>query len=276
MEIQWPLAIFSLLAGCGGGLLAATGAAEWLSKSDKDGKVRFASLVAALGLLIIGGCASVLHLQHPANIMAAAVNLFSFSGISIELAMLGLNCIVAFIYLLAPKRGFEPSALKALGVVAMVVGALMAFAVGNGYVMEGRASWNTPILPLSYLASGLTCGVTLYLAISSLVSREAGSLQGLSVAAIVLGAAQLAAFCAFGVQAGFGHELLVFIGGAVVVGSLGTLAFSVASRKFAICWWGAFACALVGGLCFRAFMWLIGDGFFTAFSLAAGRAVLGI
>ena len=67
MAIQWPLLIFSLLAGCGGVTLASAGVAELLGVAKKT---RFIAVVVALVLLIVGGCASVLHLAQPANIMA--------------------------------------------------------------------------------------------------------------------------------------------------------------------------------------------------------------
>ena len=92
MAIQWPLVIFSLLAGAGGALLAFVGLSGVLGLAKK---ARVPAAVGALVLLVVGGCASVAHLAQPANIMAAAANVFSFSGISVELIMLGVNAIVA-------------------------------------------------------------------------------------------------------------------------------------------------------------------------------------
>ena len=85
MSIQWPLLVFSLLAGSGGALLAFTGVAEATGVAKKT---RNAAVACALVLLVVGGCASVVHLAQPANIMAAAANVFSFSGISVELIRL--------------------------------------------------------------------------------------------------------------------------------------------------------------------------------------------
>ncbi len=107
MEIQWPLVIFGLLAGCGGATIAFIGISEILGVGKK---ARIPAAIAAIILLIVGGCASVLHLGQPANIMAAAANVFSFSGISVEMIALGLNVIVAVVYLLLARSGNEAAA----------------------------------------------------------------------------------------------------------------------------------------------------------------------
>ena len=149
MAIQWPLVIFSLLAGAGGALLAFVGLSEVLGLAKK---ARVPAAVGALVLLVVGGCASVAHLAQPANIMAAAANVFSFSGISVELIMLGVNAIVAVAYVLT-ARGESANATKIVGIVGIVTGVAMTFVVGNGYVMEAQPNWNTPALPFAYLGS---------------------------------------------------------------------------------------------------------------------------
>ncbi|MFR4803016.1 MAG: hypothetical protein ACLT98_06715 [Eggerthellaceae bacterium] len=54
------------------------------------------------------------------------------------------------------------------------------------------------------------------------------------------------------------------------------LACAIFARKTPLAWWAVFAAALVGGIALRAAMWLAGTGFIDMFSLAAGRAVLGV
>ena len=80
MDIQWPLVVFGLLAGCGGATLAFVGLSEFLGIGRN---ARRPAALAALALLMVGGCASVAHLAQPANIMAAAANVLSLSGISV-------------------------------------------------------------------------------------------------------------------------------------------------------------------------------------------------
>lgn len=102
MAIQWPLAIFSLV-----GRLRRRHARVMAFAEVKGFGVnrRFPLAVAALVLIVVGGCASVAHLGNPANIMAAAANIGSLSGISVELIFLGASAVFAAAYAVAVKRG---------------------------------------------------------------------------------------------------------------------------------------------------------------------------
>ena len=101
MEIQWPLVLFSLIAGTGGSLFAFVALSELLGGKEKT---RFAATVTSLVLIVAGGCLSMLHLASPQNAFAALTNIFSFSGISIELMLLGLTFVVALAYAIVVKR----------------------------------------------------------------------------------------------------------------------------------------------------------------------------
>lgn len=146
MAIQWPLAIFSLLAGCGGGMLAFMAFAEVKGFGVNR---RFPLAVAALVLIVVGGCASVAHLGNPANIMAAAANIGSLSGISVELIFLGASAVFAAAYAVAVKRGASAGARKAIAIIAGVLGVILAFVTGNGYVMESQVNIASPANPLT-------------------------------------------------------------------------------------------------------------------------------
>lgn len=274
MSIQWPLVIFSLLAGCGGVTFAFVGVSELLGTAKK---ARSVATIVALAMLVIGGCASVLHLAQPANIMAAAANVFSFSGISVELIMLGINVILCVAYLLVSLKGASESAAKGIAIVGILTGLAMAFVVGNGYVMESQPNWNTPLLPIAYLGSGIGCGAAVFLSIHAALGsdegREGSALGIVAIAGLVL---QLVAFLGYGAAIGFAVDAAVYWGGAVLVGSVGAIACAVAARKTPAAWYGAAACALVGGLALRACMWMLGYGFIQGFALAASRSVLGI
>ena len=270
MAIQWPLLIFSLLAGCGGALLSSIGIAELLKIGKKTCKI--ASIVALI-LLIIGGCASVLHLGQPKNIMAAAANIFSFSGISVELIMLGINVVVAALYLILNAR--ENASAKIVAYIGIVTGVIMAFVVGNGYVMESQPNWNTITLPLAYLGSGLGCGVALFACLMAAKQEESLDIQKFSIYVIGAEAIQLICFLAYGAALGFSAEPALFWGGAIVVGSVCALCAAIAMRKQVAASYAACACALVGGVCIRALMWIVGTGFLTFFDAAAAHSILG-
>lgn len=271
MAIQWSLVIFSLLAGCGGILLAFVGLGEFLGIGKK---VRDRALIISLVLLIVGGCASVLHLGQPSNIMAAAANIFSFSGISVELILLGFNVIVAIIYLIARNSG--EGALKVLGVLGIIGGILIAFFTGNGYVMESQPHWNTITLPLAYLGTALAMGAALYLAL--LISADSGEEEIAKVKPFVLGCAAIALITVliYGFAGGLTSDVVAFWVCAVVIGGIGAVACAYFLPKQKSLAYATLACAVVGGLGIRCAMWIAGSGFLEFFQDASVRAVLGL
>jgi DMSO reductase anchor subunit len=271
MAIQWPLLVFGLLAGCGGGMLVFIGLSEILGVAKG---VRSTAAIIALILLIVGGCASVLHLGQPANIMAAAANIFSFSGISVELIFLGVNVLIALVYLIMRRRGSSEGSTKVVAIIGLITGVGMAFVVGNGYVMESQKNWDTIALPLSYLASGLAMGGTFFVAL--MVGGKVDAVEVKKINVWVLGALvlQAAMFLIYAAMTGFVLDTLVFWGCAIVIGTVAALACSLMVSQNANLAYGALACAVVGGIALRAAMWLAGSGFLAFFALAAVRGVL--
>lgn len=272
MEIQWPLVIFSLLAGCGGVTLAFAGLSAVLGIGEK---ARVPAAICSLVLLVVGGCASVLHLGQPANIMAAATNIFSFSGISVELIMLGASVIVALIFLLL-ARGDNAGGVKAVGVIGIVVGLVMAFVVGNGYVMVAQPHWNTPMLPLAYLGSGLAMGATLFASLMVATKAAVADVKKIMPYVVAATALQAIAFIAYAAVISFAVDALLFWGGALLVGSVGALVCAVLMPKTPTLAYAAFVCALIGGICLRALMWLVGTGYLAFFDMAAAYHVFGL
>lgn len=273
MEIAWPLVLFSLLAGAGGCTFAYVGLSELLKVGEG---ARFQTSVLALAITIVGGCCSVAHLASPQNVMAAVWNLGSFSGISLELIMIGITAIIMIVYLIVLKRSAEAAgARKALAVLGIIAGLLLAFITGHGYVIEAQAAWNTELLPLAYLGTALALGAFIYqsCAISAKVDAEdlaktarpvgAGALIG---AVTALAYAAYAGIAASPAVAGFG----VVVCGVVVTAVCGILV--IAKKQFAttiaVPVIGAIA-AFVGALSLRCFMWIVGGGFLTLFQIAS-------
>lgn len=278
MDIQWPLALFSLLAGCGGGMFAFAALAEL---KGFGGRRRFAVALAAAIVVVIGGCASVAHLGNPSNIMAAAANIGSLSGISVELIFLGATVVFGVSYAVAVKREASAGACKALAVIAGVLGVVLAFVTGNGYVMESQAHWNTPLLPLCYLASGLTMGGAVYAACAVALPDDDAATQKSAFALVnrcvlAIAAVQAVLFFAFDAVNGFAGDAVNFWVCAFAVGGVGTaVCAALAGKNDKLAYAGA-ACAVIGGLGFRCAMWLMGTGFLSLFTTIAARGVLGL
>ena len=277
MEIQWPLVIFSLFAGCGGGLLAflAYGEIKGIGRS-----ARFTGALIALAVIFVGGFASLLHLGNPSNIMAAAANIGSLSGISLELISVGLSLIAGAVYAVGIKREAKPFALKAMAAIAGTLGVVLAFVTGNGYVMISQPNWNSIALPLCYLASGLTMGGAVYAALLFFAKNKQKAADegftGVTLIVIVLAAIQAVIFLAYAAITGFVADVAAFWICAVIIGCAGTILCAFFTRKKAEVVGAGAVCAVIGGLGIRCAMWIMGTGWISLFTTIATRGVLGL
>ncbi len=303
MAIQWPLVLFSLLAGGAGGLLAFTGLSELLGGSRT---VRRRASWVALALLVVGGLASVAHLASPLHAISAVTNLLSFSGISIELMLLGANFIVGAAYLGLTREGDGGAATKVFAVLAVVCGIAIGFFCGHGYVIDAQPTWSTETLPLAYLGTALALGAFLYALVAGLAKKPAGAevaradssdgapaatvvaseLGGkLWLAVLVCCALDAVGIVAYGLFLGFdaaGAHGALFWGGCVVVGVAGVLACGVAGMTAAatkapvpLAAVGA-ACAFVGGIALRMLMWAAATGYLDLFSHTVPSVMLNL
>lgn len=282
MEIQWPLVLFSLLAGTGGSLFAFVGLSEFLGGSSK---VRDAGSIVAIALIVLGGCFSVLHLASPLHAISAVTNLLSFSGISIELMLLGANFVVMLAYILVRKRSNATTPVKVLAVLGIAFGLMLGFFCGHGYVIDAQPTWNSETLPLAYLGTSLACGAFLYGTIVALKGDEeefGGKLGVFTLGAAVVGAIGLVAYVAFlGIDAA-SSQALVLWGGVVVLGIVATLVISglgvFGGGKMPAIAVGVsgLVCAFVGGLAVRSLMWLCATGYIDLFSHTVPSVMMNI
>lgn len=282
MDIQWPLVLFSLLAGTGGSLFAFVGLSEFLGGSSK---VRDAGSIVAMALLVLGGCFSVLHLASPLHAISAVTNLLSFSGISIELMLLGANFVVMLAYVLVRKRSNATTPVKVLAVLGIVLGLMLGFFCGHGYVLEGQPTWNSETLPVAYLGTSLACGAFLYGTIVALKGDEkefGGKLGVFTLGAAIVGAIGLVAYVVFlGIDAA-SSQALVLWGGVIALGIVATLvigalgAFGGGKMPAIVVGVSGLACAFVGGLAVRSLMWLCATGYIDLFSHTVPSVMMNI
>lgn len=279
IEIQWPLVLFTLFSGIGAGLLVPAGLAELTSK--RNDKAQFVALIASLVLMVVGGCFSLLHLAAPHNVMAAVYNIFSFSGISIELILLGVCCIVALVFLIVVKRAAASPALKVIGIVGILVALLLMYFCGHGYIMVSRPAWNTEMLPLAYMGTSLAGGVFAYGVLLAACKGETEQYAPYRLA-VLAGAIVCACTCAlyaFAVISDAAEASAVaFWGGVVVCGIVLTLVLGVVAylkltpaNAMAIALVGLVV-AVVAILAVRIVMWDTSAGYLELFDLAAGAS----
>lgn len=170
MAIQWPLVLFSLLAGAGGAMLAFAGLSQLLGGSRT---VRRRAVWCALALFVIGGLCSVAHLASPLNAISAVTNLLSFSGISIELMLLGASFIAGAAYLVLTREEGRDGAVRVVAVLAVIFGVAIGFFCGHGYVIDAQPTWSTETLPLAYLGTSLALGAFAYALVAAATKTPA-------------------------------------------------------------------------------------------------------
>ncbi len=153
MGNEWTLAFFTALAALGTGTFIGVGASEWWGKAEY---VRAPGAVMALVALACSGIPAILHLGHPERIFGALGH--PTSGIFMEALLSGLTGLCLIAYLIALKKDASSQTRKKITLIGAVPAILLAFAVGDTYVMSSRPAWDTLILPLVYLASAGVMG----------------------------------------------------------------------------------------------------------------------
>jgi len=254
MAIQWSLVIFTLLTGCAGWMFACLAVDEFIKKVPTK-----AFKVALCGIVIMaaGGIASVTHLSHPENMLAALGH--PTSGIFTEAVLVGLSAACAIVYLILLKRSASDGARKAFIILAAAFGVALSFSAGASYMMSSHPAWNTIALPLGYLGTAAPLGIAAFLCLAGTEAREPYALFG---AVAGFAGALLALLCVMssGIDA---LGIICFLGDLVAGACL-----LVASRKADFMMPAgivALAAVVVAGLMFRCLMWVTAvpiDNFF--------------
>lgn len=281
MAIEWPLVVFTALTGCGG-WVAVCIAVSLLSGKEGVERANFAAAATAIVLLGVGGCASVLHLQHPDKILNALSH--PTSGIFVEAVLVGLCALAVFVFAVMLKRQTALSAQKVVAALGGMLGVALAFMAGHSYMMASIPAWNTYLLPLGYLLTAAPAGVAVYLAVGLSASRglqEKAASQALENAAeepveerrpfnaplfqkilFAAGIASALGALAYGVSTGQdGIVAIMWVCTLVVGGMVPAACAYVAWRKpvqekaLAVL---ALACALAASVLFRCMMWISG------------------
>ena len=280
-KIQWPLVLFSMLAGCGGCCFAFAGVAGALGESTT---VTLWATGISLVLVVVGAVCSMMHLATPRHAFAAVTHLLSFSGISVELIMLGVVSALMAAYGAACLWFDNELVRLVLGMAGALAGVVLAFVTGHGYLISSKPTWNTKKLPLAYTGTALVAGGFLY----EVVSVATGGVWAMELPVKLL-LAVCAVFSAVTVAAYLGHlgmqtakkNPTLFWVGIVVCGLVVPLACAaillapLPSMAFVAVAAVGFVAAMAGGLSLRMLMWIVGAGFLFFFEDAqANRSAI--
>lgn len=256
MEIQWSLILFTVITGAAGWGLAALAVEEVRKNVDRGG---FAIALALLVVLVIGGCASVTHLSHPENMLAALSH--PTSGIFVEAALIGITSVATAIYLILKRRGATANAIKGFAIAAGAFGVLLSFMAGASYVVASQPAWDTPLTPICY---GLTCfpeGIALYMLLASAARVQFDSkLFGLVLG--IAGVLSALVSVVWGTTSGFFSEIAGCVGIAAVTGIVAAAAGFIARSGKNIIVLAAIALlfAIAAAIAYRYGMWAVGFG----------------
>jgi anaerobic dimethyl sulfoxide reductase subunit C (anchor subunit) len=289
MEVQWQLIFFTLLVCLGSGTFATCGL---LAIFGKDAEIRLPALVVSLAAMIIGGIASLFHVQHWERMFNGFGHLAS--GITQEIIGLALVCIAIVVYFVVSRKGKTP---KWAGWMAIVISIIMIIAMAHSYVLPSRPLWDSPLLYVYYLANfillgGLTvallCGLKgVEAKLPAMVALVGGALQVIGAIGYAIFIPTLASKFSI-VEFYFdpntptkqmldpnaifsnyltGDGLLLFWGGALVLGALIPLiAAFFARQKSGMTLAGvtgvAAVCAIAGGIAFRVVLYVLGFSLF--------------
>lgn len=275
MAIQWPLLIFSVLLSVSSGAMIFAGIGEIKGRFKN---VRFILGVVAFAAVAVGGCASAFHLGHPERALHILGNMGS--AFSRELFAVGAMAVVSLVYAVLAKKSFEDAA-KVFGIIGAVVGVVLPLVAGATYVMAARPVWDTFLLPVMFLGTGVGMGFLLACALVFMKGDEDDKRFALTLAlaGVVVMAVAMVLYVAWIAMAPHADEsrsimrlvagdlALAFWLGVVVVGIVAPIAVVVLVRKklaangaadsAAGMLWAAFVCAIAGNVALRVIMYLV-------------------
>ncbi len=155
-EANWPLVGFTTLSP-----LAIGGLAGLLAVRGTPGMGIDGGAIVLLGIALLALLASTLHLGRPLRAYRSIARL-STSWLSREVILFGLFVFLLAAYALPVRPSGWGEVRGALGILALVAGALSLLATGEVYRLPARPAWNTwrtvASLALGALGAGLPLG----------------------------------------------------------------------------------------------------------------------
>lgn len=272
MEIQWSLVLFTSVAGAGAALFAYLCLDELRSRRPEN-KTVFMGLALAVVLMGIGGVASMTHIIHHLNLIMAVLT-HPAQGIFLEALMLGVTCLLMVAYGVLLYRGVNERACRIVAGAGLAATIVFTFVCGYSYMMEGRPTWNTILLPIGYTGTVLAAGAGIHLALLAFFKEPAEGVNRASLHLAIAGAIALVTGGAYGLASGaaFGEHawifwvLVVFINAAVPFAA-GLYAYRKNAEILPMGIIGGVA-GLIGSSGYRVLMWTVGVAIANCFGVA--------
>lgn len=178
MELQWPLILFTVFVAWSAGLFGTQSIA---SLKGEGTKAQVVSVITSAVLLVIGGIAVFMHLQHWERIFNGFGRITS--GITQELIAIVLVVIVMVIFFIQARKD-EGKVAKWAAIAGIVVSAILVFVMAHSYMMASRPAWNSIAWILAVFGSSFILGPCTFLTIVNLIDKE-NDLKTLGMIAMV-------------------------------------------------------------------------------------------
>lgn len=302
MATQYPLVFFTLFMCLCAGMIGVQG---WLLYKGKGTKKFHRTMtIVELVAIIVGGFSSFLHLHHWERIFNGFMHLSSgITQELIGVVVIVLTIAITFV-MLRKAEGEDDAAAelpKWNGILCLVVGVIMGFVCAHSYDMASRPAWSNATLYLFYYSSEFVLGaVGTWVVVAATKQDDAlsASLAKLTCIAGVVSAVVMVVCGVYYTTIRFydpgtvvfhtteptqpaanpeatlasvigGSNALLFWGGAVLLGSIvaaicGFLKIKKPASALPVAS-TALVCTLVGGVCFRVVLYVVGVGFYVYF-----------
>lgn len=196
---HWPIAVYLFLAGLSAGAIISAIVIKWMKGNDVspwDGIIKAGAILAPVtigaGLMLL-----IFDLTRPLHFWKLLIH-YNFGSV-MTLGVLALFAyfpvVILFFLGVFKKELFENGALKILAPVAefaltyakVIEGVTLVLAVGvgayTGFLLSAMNSYpllNTPILPVLFLASGVSAGISANLVVGLLFFKSSTGASNVS------------------------------------------------------------------------------------------------
>lgn len=292
MELQWELMIFTLFICLGAGIFGIQGLLAALGKGKE---IQLPAMIASLVSVGIGGIGSFLHLHHWERIFNGFGHLTS--GITQELIAIVLFVIVLVIYFFVWRASEEGQVPRWAGVLAVIISVALVIIMSHSYNMSARPAWDTFLLWFYYLGNAALFGALCVMLLLGVKSLKDSFLNLIALISSIFAAVMTFIYAFYFTLAGaeftevgnyfdptmptkamldpnalfnslfFGENALMFWLGVVVVGLLIPIITTILAKKkepkqIVVYSAVGLIAALVGGMCFRALLYILGASVF--------------
>lgn len=195
MELQWELIFFTVFIAWSAGLFGTQALMVALDRPEGV-RTQFISWVCSAVLLVIGGVAVFLHLQHWERIFNGFGHLSS--GITQEFIAILVLAVVALVYLIFLRKSENGASVpKWLAWVAVVAAAALVLITAHSYMMAARPAWSTWLWPACIMGNALALGPVSFVVLVAF--SEEGGFKSLGLMALAGTALNFVATTAYAV-----------------------------------------------------------------------------